>query len=144
MSVVKCGASCMAMMMSGGAAAGDYGGDGDLDIFVVNDNAPPRLMRNDGVNKNAWLTVKVRGTRSNRDGLGAIVEMTRTEGAAPQVREIGAATHFLGQSERAAFFGLGASDAPVKEVRVRWPASGKTQTFTDVPARSVLEATEPR
>ncbi|HSD12294.1 MAG TPA: CRTAC1 family protein, partial [Patescibacteria group bacterium] len=122
----------------------DYDGDGDLDLFVVNDNAPPRLMRNDGGNKNAWLTVRVRGTRSNRDGLGAIVEMVRADGAAAQVREIGAATHFLGQSERAAFFGLGASDAPVKEVRVRWPASGKMQTFTDVPARSVLEATEPR
>ncbi|MEY4744095.1 MAG: hypothetical protein RL272_40 [Candidatus Parcubacteria bacterium] len=121
----------------------DYDNDGDLDLFIVNDNAPPRLMRNDGGNKNAWLKVKVRGTRSNRDGLGAIVELREAAGAPAQVREIGAATHFLGQSELTASFGLGASDKPVKEVMIRWPASGKVQTFTDVPARTILEAVEP-
>lgn len=122
----------------------DYDGDGDQDLFIVNDNAPPRLMRNDGGDRNAWLKVKVRGTRSNRDGFGAKVELVRADGSAPQVREIGAATHFLGQSERTAFFGLGPSDAPVKQVRVFWPASGATQVFTDVPARTVLDAVEPR
>jgi len=119
----------------------DYDGDGDLDLFVVNDNASPRLMRNDGGNKNAWLKVKVRGTTSNRDGLGAVVEVRAGDRPA-QVREIGAGTHFLGQSDSAAFFGLG--DAETAEVRVTWPATGRSATFKDVPGNSILEAIEPK
>ncbi|HTK05290.1 MAG TPA: CRTAC1 family protein [Candidatus Eisenbacteria bacterium] len=119
----------------------DYDNDGDLDLFVVNDNASPRLMRNDGGSGNGWLKVKVRGTASNRDGFGALVEVRAGEGPA-QVREIGASTHFLGQSDKTASFGLGR--AATAEVRVTWPATGRTATFTDVPANSVLEAIEPR
>lgn len=120
----------------------DYDGDGDLDIFVANNKGAARLYRNDVADGRRWLKVKARGTRSNRDGLGAKVTVIAREGADPFVHEIGVGSHFLGQNERTAHFGLGALST-VHEVRVTWPASGKTNVFNDVPVDTVLEAVEP-
>jgi hypothetical protein len=119
----------------------DYDDDGDLDLFVVHNTDEPVLYRNDGGNENDWLRVAVEGTVSNRDGIGARVVLTAETGGPAQVREIGVASHFLGQSERVAHFGLGAAGGPVAEVRVEWP-SGRTQVFRDVPRRSTLRARE--
>ena len=116
----------------------DYDRDGDLDLLVINNHSMPRLYRNDGHNANGWLQVRLVGTTSNRDGLGARVTVTPTAGATPQLREIGVRSHFLGQSERVEHFGLGAqADAAtqrVAEVRVEWPASGIVTVLQDVPA----------
>src|SRR6185312_2293500 len=59
-----------------GAAYGDYDNDGDLDLIVMANNGPARLLRNDGGNRNHMLRVKTIGTRSNRDGIGARVTIT--------------------------------------------------------------------
>lgn len=120
----------------------DFDDDGDLDVFVANNKGAARLYRNDAANGSGWLKVKVRGTRSNRDGLGARVTLVGEGGRPPMVREIGVGGHFLGQGERTAHFGIGDS-ATVREIRVTWPASGKENVFRDVPAGTVLEAVEP-
>lgn len=121
-------------------AVADLDGDGALDLFIANNRQQPNLYLNHGTT-NAWLRVKVTGTRSNRDGLGAVVEIEDTAGRT-QVRQIGVATHFLGQSERVAHFGLGADAAPVT-VTVTWPASGEVQVFEEVEPNQVLEVVEP-
>lgn len=120
----------------------DYDDDGDMDMLVVNDDAQPMLYRNDGGNRNGWLKVRTVGSESNRDGLGAIVTMKKTADAAAQVREMGVGSHFLGQSENVAHFGLGGGTAPIAEVRVRWPKSGKENVLTAVPRNTVLTVRE--
>ncbi|MCB9751582.1 MAG: CRTAC1 family protein [Myxococcales bacterium] len=121
----------------------DYDRDGDLDVFVANFAGAPSLYRNDTDNGNGWLRVRVRGTQSNRDGLGARVLVRREQGGPAQLHEYGGPTHFLGHSERVAHFGLGPGDAPVWEVVVRWPATGVEQVFHGVARDSELVVVEP-
>ena len=62
------GPAPLAPHSSRGAAFGDFDNDGDVDVLVMNMNEPPSLLRNDYAGKNAWLEVKLVGTRSNRSG----------------------------------------------------------------------------
>ena len=121
----------------------DYDEDGDLDLFVVNNGGQPVLYRNDGGNTNSWLRVEVSGEApSHPEGLGARVIVTPTIGGPSQIRHIGVSSHFLGQSERVAHFGLGAGSDPVDEVRIVWPSS-RVQVFSNVARNGTLSATEP-
>src|SRR5271154_2404124 len=63
-----------------GAAYGDFDNDGDLDLLVTTNNGPARLLRNDNGNKNDMLRVKLVGTTSNRDGIGAKITLTTNKG----------------------------------------------------------------
>jgi hypothetical protein len=121
----------------------DYDLDGDLDLFVVNNAAAPTLYRNDLAGDNGWLRVNTLGTESNRAGIGAVVSVWLTQDADPQIREIEAGSHYLGQSESTAHFGLGSGSAPVHRVEVYWPATGRTTGFSDVARNSEILAIEP-
>jgi hypothetical protein len=121
----------------------DYDDDGDLDLFVVNNSDYPVLYRNESGNQNGWLRVETRGTDSNRDGIGAVVTLWTEQGAAPQVREIEAGSHFLGQSETTAHFGTGPGSAPVYLVEVYWPATQRKNEFFGAQRNSTLLAVEP-
>jgi enediyne biosynthesis protein E4 len=125
-----------------GLAVLDLGLTGGQDLVMVRNSGPPMLWRNSGTD-HGWLRIEAEGRDSNRDGIGAVVEVTARAGDSPQVRHIGIGTHFLGQSERAAHVGLGAGDAPVVEVRVRWPSTGRESVHTDVPRGSTLRVIEP-
>ena len=123
----------------------DYDRDGDLDVFVVNNAGQPTLYRNDGGNQLAWLRIRLIGSASNRDAIGARVEVEVEAGAGVQLREAGVATHFLGQSESTLHFGIGsglgaaAADPPlVARVTVIWPASGTRTVLEDVPANATI------
>jgi hypothetical protein len=87
-----------------GAAVADYDRDGDLDVVVVNHDAPARLLRNDGGNAQGWLEVRARGAR-DRFGYGALV--TVTAGDVVQRQQIGAQPSYLSQQSAAVHFGLG-------------------------------------
>ncbi len=116
----------------------DYDNDGDLDIFVNNMGDSPSLFENRGGNQGSFLTVRTRGTASNRDGIGAKIMMTA--GGRKQFKEVRAGSSFLSQSDLRLHFGLGEAEQ-VDLLEVWWP-SGKTQSFKDIPANQFLTVTE--
>ena len=120
----------------------DYDLDGDVDIFVVQNGLGPVLYRNDTGNALPWLRVEVEGVMSNRDGAGARISVTAVEDGPTQLREVGVGSHFLGQSESTAHFGLGAAAGPVHSVIVEWPLSGATTVLHDVPRDATIRVRE--
>ena len=141
----QAGVQSLVLSRGRGAAWADYDGDGFLDLFVTNgeDNTdypqgPQFLFRNGG-NTSHWLEIKLVGTTSNRDALGA--KVTITVRSAIQYRENnGSMGHFLSQQLVPLHFGLG-KVTTVNQVFVQWP-SGKTQTLVDVPADQKMVITE--
>ncbi len=123
---------------SRGTAVGDYDNDGDEDLFVVNKNDLPNLLRNDSVNDNHWLTVRTRGIRSNRDGVGARVRVVT--GGSAQMREVRAGSSYLSHNSLCVFFGLGA-ETVVDTLQIRWP-SGHTETIADVEGNRAVTVRE--
>lgn len=119
----------------------DYDKDGDLDIFVVNNAGHPVLYRNEGGNDNDWLRVDPVGRTSNRDGLGAVITVTPTRGGPSMKREMNAGSHYLGQSEFTAHFGLGEREEPIDILTIRWP-SGETQELLNIAPNQTLLVTE--
>lgn len=121
----------------------DYDNDGDLDIFVVNNGGQPVLLRNDGGNDNGYLRIDTVGTLSNRDGIGALIQVTPDvqEPGEKMVWEVNAGTHYLAQSQFTAHFGLGAGVQNVDEILILWP-SGIQQMLLNVPADTILSVAE--
>ena len=123
-----------------GACFADYDGDGKVDAFVVNLGSRGRLLHNVSQNKNHWLSVALKGRKSNRNGIGARIELTA--GSHTQVTERVAASGYLSQDEGRVHFGLG-SIARVDKVVVRWP-SGKEQVIEKPSVDRVLTVEEPK
>ena len=107
-------------MVARGAAYADFDGDGDLDLAVTANDGPAVLLRNDGGNSNAWLRVRLAGTKSNRDGIGARVSVT-LPAAARAGRVVKTGSSYCSQSELPLTFGLGAAKG-VEAVEVAWPS----------------------
>ena len=84
--------------MGRGAAYADIDNDGDLDLLLTTNNGNARLLRNDNGNKNDMLRVKLVGTRSNRDGIGAKVTVTSSKGVR-QFAMVKSGSSYLSQSE---------------------------------------------
>jgi hypothetical protein len=124
---------------SRGLATGDLDNDGDVDIVIVNMDGTPSILRNDGGSARSWLTLRLRGTASNRLGLGSRVTV-RTEGLT-QVAEATASGSIFSASDSRLHFGL--AGATRADVEIRWP-SGKVQVLRAVPANRVLEVDEDR
>ena len=126
-----------------GLAVGDYDDDGDLDLFVVNNNAPAELLRNGGVRGRHWLGVSLRGHRSNRFGVGARVDVVTRggDGERRQSEEVRAGSSYLSQNDLRLHFGLGPAGV-VERLEIRWP-SGSRQTLTGIAADRVLRVEEP-
>ncbi len=112
-----------------GAAYADFDNDGDLDLLVTTNGGPAYLFRNDG-SQNRSLRIQLKGTRSNRNGLGAVVSVRSGDARQQQVLRSGSS--YLSQSELVLTFGLGLH-SQADEVEVRWP-SGTVDRFTNVKA----------
>jgi enediyne biosynthesis protein E4 len=110
---------------SRGAAFGDYDNDGDIDVLVVNVNSRPSLYRNDGGNRKSWIGFHLIGTSSNRDAIGARVEIEA--GGRTQVGEVRSGGSYLSHNDMRVHFGVGSAKR-VDRIRIRWP-NGKTQTL---------------
>ena len=128
----------------------DYDGDGFLDLLITTGGSMGRslglpseagsyhLYHNVG-NGNHWLEIDLEGTKSNRDGIGARVEVTA--GGVTQVRIQDGGIHNRGQNHTRLHFGL-AKNTQVDKIAIRWP-SGAAQTLTNVAADQLIRAREP-
>ncbi len=102
-----------------GAAFADFDNDGDLDIVINNQNDSPTLLRNDGGNKNHWLSIRTVGTQSNRDGIGT--RITLLAGGRRQIQEVRSGGSYLSQNDLRIHFGLGET-TKVDRLEIRWPS----------------------
>jgi hypothetical protein len=126
-------------LMGRGASFCDYDNDGDLDLFIVNLASAAVLLRNEGGNRNHWLSIRLRGHKSNRDGVGAKVKLV--SGGWIQVAEKRSAGGYLSQNDPRLHFGLGTSNR-IERIEVTWP-SGNVQVLENVEAGQFLTVDEP-
>ena len=112
-----------------GLAVGDYDNDGRVDVLVVDSEGVPLLLHNETAPVGHWLSFTLQGTRSNRDGYGALVtvQTSTPAGGLTQTRLCHADGSYLSSSDKRVHVGLGAAIV-ADTVRVRWP-SGQVDTF---------------
>ena len=124
----------------------DFDADGFIDLFVTNGlnlrpkfyGGPHQLYRNKG-NANNWIEIDLQGTTVNRDGIGAKVWVTTSDGIT-QLREANGSYHRWSQNDKRLHFGLGTNET-VTQVFVSWP-DGSADTWVDVPADKVYTAVQ--
>jgi hypothetical protein len=121
-----------------GLAVGDVDNDGDLDVVVTTNDGEAHVLRNEGGNALNWLELRLVGTRSNRDGIGAVVRLTTAAGS--QTVTVNTTGSYLSASDRRVHFGLGRE--ALADVLIHWP-SGVEQKLAKVRANQNLTVTEP-
>ena len=132
------GAAFNRPIVARGAAHGDLDGDGDRDLVITTNHGPAYVYRNDGGNRNNWVSFRLAGTRSNRSAIGAVVRVESASGT--QWNMVRSGSSYASQSDLALTFGLG-RDARATKVTVEWP-SGVRQTFANVAARKAYRIEE--
>ncbi|HTU47238.1 MAG TPA: CRTAC1 family protein [Bryobacteraceae bacterium] len=123
-----------------GLASGDIDNDGKQDVVVTTNNGPAYVLRNETKTNNHWLMLKLVGTRSNRDGIGASVKVTTSAGI--QYATVTTAGSYCSSSDIRTHFGLD-QETRVRDIEVHWP-SGVVQHLSNVPADQIITVTEPR
>jgi len=121
-----------------GLACGDFDRDGDLDLLLTTNNGPAYLFRNDQLVRNQSIRLRLVGTQSNRDGIGATVRVDCA--GVTQSRMVKSGSSYLSQSELPLTFGLGKRDQ-VDRIVVQWP-SGRTEEFKNLRAGRAYECLE--
>lgn len=123
-----------------GAAFADFDNDGRVDVVVSAVDDRPRLFRNVSPQSGHWIALKLTGTRSNRDGIGAAVQVNLANGKV-LYNHVSTSVGYASSSEPLVRFGLGA-ETVIKHIRIRWP-SGTIQELNQVRADQVLLVREP-
>ena len=118
---------------SHGVAAADFDNDGMVELLVNNSHDPPSLLKNYGQHGN-WVLVKLIGTKSNRDAIGAQVKVQT--GGHQQLQEVRSGGSYISQSDFRLHFGLG-SATKIDQLEICWP-TGLVEKLTDLPANQIL------
>ena len=121
-----------------GLCYGDFDRDGDLDILLTTNNGPAVLLRNDNLSGNKSIRFHLVGTKSNRDAIGAVVQIFH-EGSM-QSRIVKTGSSYLSQSELPVTFGVGPRDA-IDRMVIDWP-SGRTEEYKNLAAGRAYECVE--
>jgi hypothetical protein len=130
----RAGESLEMVQASRGVASGDFDNDGRMDMLVVNMDDTLTLLHNTTHNDNHWLMIKVIGSKSNRDGIGARLRLTA--GGQTQIREVKTAGSFASSNDPRVHFGLGPAEN-IERLEILWP-SGEKHSFQGVPVDRIL------
>jgi hypothetical protein len=122
---------------SHGVAAADFDNDGAVGILVNNSHDRPSLLKNLGDRGN-WILLKLEGTKSNRDAIGARV--TVRAGDHQQTQEVRSGSGYISQSDFRLHFGLGKA-TKADAIEIRWP-SGLVQHLENIPANQIVKIRE--
>jgi enediyne biosynthesis protein E4 len=114
----QCGPGCTQPASSRGLAVGDLWNDGRMSAVVNNMGGQPMLLVNQSANRNNWLGVIAKGTKSNRDAVGA--KVTVFSGGQQYVQEVRSGSSYISNNDIRLHFGLG-SAAEIDHIEVRWP-----------------------
>jgi enediyne biosynthesis protein E4 len=128
----EAGESFAAPKVGRGLAVGDFDRDGDLDVLITTNSGPAYLYRNDVSNGNRSLRIRLTGVKSNRDAIGASIQVFTRDGRQSLMIKTGSS--YLSQSELTATFGIAHRDKADRLV-ISWP-SGATQEFKNIAAGS--------
>ena len=121
-----------------GLAYGDFDRDGDLDLLITTNNGSAYLYRNDQLAGNKSLRIRLVGTKSNRDAIGARVRIFL--GETSQMRRVKGGSSYLSQSELPLTFGLGKREK-IDRLVIDWP-SGNTEEHNNLAAGKTYECVE--
>lgn len=124
------GADLIQPIVGRGLATGDYDNDGRVDVLIVDSEGKPLLLHNESVGTGHWLGIRLVGTKSNRDGYGAV--LTAVVGGRSLVRHCHSDGSYMSASDARVHFGLG-KESSVASLTVRWP-SGASMEYRNVPA----------
>jgi hypothetical protein len=122
-----------------GCAFGDLDGDGHIDVVVTALGKDAEVWMNRSEKSGHWLDIALRGTKSNRDGIGARIKLATKSDA--QYNHMTTSVGYASSSDGPVHFGLGA-DSRAESIEIHWP-SGIVQTLKDVEADRILKVTEP-
>jgi enediyne biosynthesis protein E4 len=121
-----------------GLAYGDFDRDGDLDLLITTNNGPAYLYRTDQLAGNQSIRIRLVGSKSNRDGIGALVKIFQSNST--QSRLVKGGSSYLSQSELPVTFGLGKRDK-IDRLVIEWP-SGRTEEYKDLKSGRAYECVE--
>jgi hypothetical protein len=117
----QCGDGLSVNLSSRGAGFDDLDNDGDVDVVILNSRREPTILRNDSANSNHWIQIHLRGTKTNRDGVGARVKVTA--GDLTQIDEVHSGHGYQSHYGMRLHFGLGKRNR-VDRIEVRWIGGG--------------------
>ncbi len=122
-----------------GLAVGDLDNDGREDVVVTTNDGPAYVLHNETPTTNHWITLALRGHKSNRDAIGAEVKLTTSRGS--QWETVSTAGSYLSSSDKRVHFGVGA-ETGIQSIEIHWP-SGTQQKLENVKVDQILQVDEP-
>jgi hypothetical protein len=134
----KCGDGLKVKLCSRGSGCDDLDNDGDIDVVVLNSRREPTILRNDSPSKGHWIQVRLRGTKSNRNGVGAHVKVVA--GDLTLLDEVHSGRGYQSHCGMRLHFGLG-SRKRIDRIEVRWIGT-QTDVFRNVTVDRLVTLTE--
>ncbi len=122
-----------------GLAIGDIDNDGRIDAVITTNGGGIHILHNETATTNHWITLRLVGHKSNRDGIGAVVKLVTNQGS--QWVTVSTSGSYLSASDPRVHFGLGTSNLATS-IQVQWP-SGLSQTLTNIKADQQIQIDEP-